>query len=474
MGAPTDGRIGIWMTSALVVGTMIGAGIFMLPVALAPLGANAVARMDPQQRRRACHRLLARPPFPARRRRDPGQYRAAIGAQRRLPRGLVASGSRTGSAQAAVAIAGASALSWISPAFAGPGFVIAVAIASVVALHRGQRLRRARVGRGLDRDRRDQAAAARRRDPDLRPARHRSAPLTSRWRRCRSTLGNIATATALTFFALTGFENATTPVDKVRDPARTIPRAIIGGTLFVAIVYLLASTGVQLILPAAMVAASPAPFADALAAQWGGGVASLAALAIAVAAFGCLNALILGTGELGYALGLRRDLPAVMARTWRGNTPVGAQIAGSVLSVLLILANSNRASASLFTFIILLSTASVLVVYLAGALSAWRLSASARGPGGRSSSPCSSSCSPFTGRAPRPACGASSCWRSASPSGRSCTGSARRARSRRRSSNRVASFFRSSRAAAENRRTLRVRRHASPGGITKESAGPSG
>jgi APA family basic amino acid/polyamine antiporter len=76
-------------------------------------------------------------------------------------------------------------------------------------------------------------------------------------------------------------------------------------------------------------------------------------------------------------MGLRRDLPAAMAWTWRGNTPVAAQIAGSVLAILLILANSSRASASLFTFIILLSTAAVLVVYLAGALSAWRLSASA-------------------------------------------------------------------------------------------------
>ena len=33
--------MGVWMTSALVVGTMIGAGIFMLPVSLAPLGPNA-------------------------------------------------------------------------------------------------------------------------------------------------------------------------------------------------------------------------------------------------------------------------------------------------------------------------------------------------------------------------------------------------------------------------------------------------
>ena len=190
------------------------------------------------------------------------------------------------------------------------------------------------------------------------------------------TLGNIGTAVALTFFALTGFENATTPVGKVRDPERTIPRAILGGTLFVALLYLLTSTGVQLLLPADLVATSPAPFADVLAAHWGGGVASVAAIAIAVAAFGCLNGLMLGTGELGYAMGLRRDLPGVMARTIRGGTPLAAQLVGSALTILLILANSSRASASLFTFVILLSTAAVLVVYFVGALAAWRLRAS--------------------------------------------------------------------------------------------------
>src|SRR5881398_936829 len=38
-----DHKLGIWMTGALVVGSMIGSGIFMLPVSLAPLGMNAVA-----------------------------------------------------------------------------------------------------------------------------------------------------------------------------------------------------------------------------------------------------------------------------------------------------------------------------------------------------------------------------------------------------------------------------------------------
>jgi len=165
----------------------------------------------------------------------------------------------------------------------------------------------------------------------------------------------------------------------VRDPARTIPRAILGGTLLVALLYLLSSTAVQLLLPAKTAAASAAPFADVIAGRWGPRVAALAALAIAVAAFGCLNGLILATGELGYAMGLRRDLPAVLAWTRGAGTPVGAQLAGAALSILLILANSSRATNSLFSFIILLSTAAVLVVYTAGALAAWRLDGSARG-----------------------------------------------------------------------------------------------
>ena len=106
----------------------------------------------------------------------------------------------------------------------------------------------------------------------------------------------------------------------------------------------------------------------------GHGIAAFAALAIAVAAIGCLNGLILGTGELGYAMALRGDLPAVMAKTRGVNTPVVAQVVGSGLTILLLLANSNRATANLFTFIILLSTAAVVVVYFTSALAAWKLS----------------------------------------------------------------------------------------------------
>jgi APA family basic amino acid/polyamine antiporter len=366
-----DGKIGFWMTSALVVSTMIGSGIFLLPASLAPLGANApvawiVSSVGALCIAFALARLsrLGGDGIQANVERQLGRHAAFLVAW--------AFWVSNWTAQAAVAIAGASALSWVSPAFAGPGSVVPVALASVLLFTAVNALG-ARASGGMS-----ILTVAIRLLPlaavililALRGAGGaRYEPLAP----APFTIANLATAIALTFFALTGFENATTPVGKVRDPARTIPRALIGGTLFVALIYLLASTAIQLLLPADVVANSAAPFADVITAEWGGAAASLAALAIAVAAFGCLNGLILGTGELGYGMGLRGDLPSFMARTRGAGTPVGAQIAGSVLTILLILANSSRATAGLFTFIILLSTAAVLVVYLAGAVAAFRL-----------------------------------------------------------------------------------------------------
>ena len=371
MSDGNDRLMGFWMTGALVVGTMIGAGIFMLPMSLAPLGANAVVGWIISSIGALCIAFAL-----ARLSKLGGDgIQANIERQLGTTAGFLVAWAfwiSSWVSSAAVAIAGASALSWVDPGLTGPRFVISAAVAGVVLLTIVNALGARSAGwvqiatvviKLLPLLAVILLLAMRSAGPE---AFERLAPAPIAF-------GSIATAAALTFFALLGFENATTPVGKLRDPARTIPRAILSGTLFVAVIYLCASTGVQLLLSAETVAASPAPFADVIAAAWGGPIASLAALGIAVAAFGALNGSILVNGELGYALALRRDLPHVMARTWRGNTPVASQIAGSALSILLILANTSRTSASLFTFLILLTTAAVLVVYLAGTIAAWQL-----------------------------------------------------------------------------------------------------
>src|SRR4051794_3974741 len=366
------GEMGMWMTSALVIGTIIGSGIFMLPVSLAPLGRNALIGWLISGVGVLCtaYALAQLSKF------------GGDGIQANIERefgpttAFLAAWSfwvSNWTSQASVAVGAVSALSFIGPAFGNQATIVPLAIGSVVILTGINAIGVRASGRF------SVVTVAIKLVPLLAVVwlfalRKASGGATAPLPPTPVNFANIAAATALTFFAFTGFESATAPVGKVRNAARTIPRALLGGTGFVVLLYLLAGAGIQLLLPAKVVATSPAPFADALAAHWGHGAASLAALGIAVAAIGCLNGLILGTGELGYAMALRGDLPAIMARTRGVNTPVVAQMVGSGLTILLLLANSSRATASLFTFIILLSTAAIVVVYLIGAVAAWKLS----------------------------------------------------------------------------------------------------
>jgi APA family basic amino acid/polyamine antiporter len=166
-------------------------------------------------------------------------------------------------------------------------------------------------------------------------------------------------------WALLGFESATVPADKVRDPARTIPRATLVGTAVAAIVCAVACTVVVFLVPAEQLAASTAPFADAARPFWGERAAVFVGLAAAVSTFGCLNGWILLQGELPRVLARAGAFPRVFARESARATPVVALAFTSLLVTLLILANARRGLVGVFTFMILLSTCANLVAYLA-------------------------------------------------------------------------------------------------------------
>lgn len=358
------------MTGGLVVGSMIGSGIFMLPVSLGPLGMNAVAGWALS----ILGALAIAFALASLGRSGAGGIHAYIERAFGPTAAFLVTWafwiSNIG-AQAGLAIATASALSSVAPAVGGASGIVVVGVGSVVLLTLVN-LRGVRTSGGLS-----LVTVAIKILPLLAVVaillmREASGRGFERFAAIPVTAANVASATALTLFALTGFECATAPVDKVRDPARTIPRAILGGATLVGLIYLVSSSGVMLLLPADRIASSPAPYADVIALQWGGKAAVLAALAIAISAFGGLNSLIFASGELGYAMGLRGDLPAVMARTCRDNIPIVAHVAGGTLTILLIVANSSKATAGLFTFVILLSTSAILFVYTLGVLAAWK------------------------------------------------------------------------------------------------------
>lgn len=360
--------LGPWMTMALVVGGMIGAGIFMLPVSLAPLGVNAVFGWLIS----SVGALALAYAFARLSRQD------GLGIQAYIEREL---GATVGFAvtwaflisvwagNAALSIATASALARIMPALNDPSRIAWAAIGLIAFLTMVNAMGAKASGRLAV------LTVAIKILPLLAVVlilgqRSASSQPFEALGTVPISFDAIATGAALTLFALTGFETATAPVGKVRDPARTIFRAIMIGTTFVAVLYLLSSTAVTLILPASQIPGSVAPFADAIGSAWGEGAALFAAFAIAVSAFGCLNGGVMIGGELGYSLALRGDIPRALAVTQRGNTPVVAQVTASIIAILLVIANMSRDTAGLFTFVILLATSATLWLYLAGALAA--------------------------------------------------------------------------------------------------------
>jgi APA family basic amino acid/polyamine antiporter len=175
--------------------------------------------------------------------------------------------------------------------------------------------------------------------------------------------GVLATVT-LTLWAFLGLECATIPAASVRDPDRTIPRATIIGTVLAAVIYILSTVGVMSVVAPDRLASTTAPFADAAGTIFGGAAGALVALGAAVSCFGALNGWVLIVGQLPLAVARDGLFPSVFARVSSRGTPVRGMIVSGVLSTLLVAMNYSRGLVALFTFIILLATLSTLVPYV--------------------------------------------------------------------------------------------------------------
>lgn len=179
-----------------------------------------------------------------------------------------------------------------------------------------------------------------------------------------STFSAITATATLTLWAFLGLESASIPADDVRDPRKTIPRATILGTLCAALVYVLSSVAVMGVISPRALAGSTAPFADAASVMWGGWAAYAVAAGAAVSSFGALNGWILLSGQIPLAVARDGLFPAAFRRSSRWGTPVTGLVVSSVLATVLISMNYTRALVAQFTFILLLATLTTLVPYV--------------------------------------------------------------------------------------------------------------
>jgi APA family basic amino acid/polyamine antiporter len=195
--------------------------------------------------------------------------------------------------------------------------------------------------------------------------------------------GSLATGVpavvALTLWAFLGLESATVPAGSITDPDRTIPRATLVGTALTALIYIASTVGVMSLLPPGSLGASTAPFADAARAAAGEWAGRAVAAGAAISCFGALNGWILLVGQLPLAVARDGLFPRVFARTSARETPAAAMIIAGVLTTALVCLNYTRGLVQLFTFFILLSTLNTLIPYVFSSLAIFLLGDDARG-----------------------------------------------------------------------------------------------
>jgi APA family basic amino acid/polyamine antiporter len=183
----------------------------------------------------------------------------------------------------------------------------------------------------------------------------------------------IATAAALSLFAMLGFESATLPAGKIRHPQRTVPLATIAGTAAVGMIYLAAFAAILFLLPTEVIANSPAPFAEAIVPALGAAAGTAVAIFAAISALGAVNGWVLLSGEVPLTLARDKIFPRWFAVTAGADTPVRGQMLSSLLATLLIASNYSRTMVGLFTFLLLITTVANLFLYLACTLASLRL-----------------------------------------------------------------------------------------------------
>lgn len=200
------------------------------------------------------------------------------------------------------------------------------------------------------------------------------APFTPQGEDTSSILFAVSAGAALTVWSFAGLESATVPAEEVDDP-RTIKRSTMIGFAITAVVYILISVSVMGVLPNAEIGSSASPLALAatrIMGSWGGTMMALGAL---VSGLGTLNGWILLSGRVPLGVAADGLFPKALARIHPvHHTPHVSLIIAGVVASALVLLRLTETLLETFEFIVLLSVLMTLVPHVTTSLGEYLLS----------------------------------------------------------------------------------------------------
>ncbi|MFL0566125.1 APC family permease [Microbacterium sp. 179-I 1D1 NHS] len=182
----------------------------------------------------------------------------------------------------------------------------------------------------------------------------------------------ILQAGGILFFAFAGYARIATLGEEVRDPERTIPRAIVLAFSGALLVYALIGVVALGVLGSDALAASSAPLIDVVRAAGWDAAAPAVRIGAAAASLGALLALIAGVGRTSFAMAREGDLPRILATVdarWR--VPRNAEITVIAVVVVIVALGDVRGAIGFSSF-------GVLLYYLVANIAAFRQTGDAR------------------------------------------------------------------------------------------------
>ncbi|MEL7222951.1 MAG: amino acid permease [Bacteroidota bacterium] len=174
----------------------------------------------------------------------------------------------------------------------------------------------------------------------------------------------ITNTTMLTLFAYLGMESATIASGSIAASEQTVSRATLLGTGLTILLYILSSVAVLGIVPPDVLQNSTSPFADAAALFWGKSARYIVAGGAVIATMGALNGWILLQGQLPMAAAKDGLFPKLFGQVNQRKMPVRSILLSSILVSVLMLLNYTKSLVGAFTFMMTLSTLSVITPYI--------------------------------------------------------------------------------------------------------------
>lgn len=169
---------------------------------------------------------------------------------------------------------------------------------------------------------------------------------------------------ALTLYAFLGLESASIPVENIKNPSKIVPKATMLGTIISTCIYILGTVVLFGVLPVETLQNSPAPFAEAGQIIGGKYTGYFIALGAAISGMGALNGWILLLAQIPMAAAKDKIFPKIFKKNNKKGAPVLGLIIGSLLSSLVMLMNFSESLVTQFTFVVNLTVLACLVPYL--------------------------------------------------------------------------------------------------------------